>query len=164
MYKHHEESLRTMVRHFREQKGVIAFIFGGSVAKGMERADSDLDGMAVVSQEEFEYWEKHNALTEVIQGKCTYEGWYFDVKYMTKDFLKMAAQKGSEHTRNSFYRTRVMFSDDPEIPGLVTKIAVFQEAEMPDKILSFYSDLMLNYGYFWKICKADGYMKIPCGG
>lgn len=40
--------MRTMVRHFREQKGVIAFIFGGSVAKGMERADSDLDGMAVV--------------------------------------------------------------------------------------------------------------------
>lgn len=48
MYKQHEESLRTMLRHFREQKGVIAFIFGGSVAKGMERADSDLDGMAVV--------------------------------------------------------------------------------------------------------------------
>lgn len=33
----------------------------------------------------------------------------------------MVAQKGSEHARNSFYRARVMFSDDPEIPGLVTK-------------------------------------------
>ena len=156
MYKHHEESLQIMVGHYRRQKGVIAFIFGGSVAKGMERADSDLDGMAVVSQEEFEYREKHNTLTDVIQGKCTYEGGYFDVKYITEDFLKMAAQKGSEPTRNSFYRARVMFSDDPEIPELVTKIAAFQEAEMPDKMLSFYSDLMLNYGYFWKACKADG--------
>ena len=58
--------------------------------------------------------------------------------------MKAAAQKGSEPTRNSFYRARVMFSDDPEIPELVTKIAAFQEAEMPDKMLSFYSDLMLN--------------------
>ncbi len=47
-----------------------------------------------------------------------------------------------------------------EIPELVTKIAVFQEAEMPDKMLSFYSDLMLDYGYYWKVCKADEYMKI----
>lgn len=53
----------------REQKGVTAFIFGGSVAKGMERADSDLDGMAAVSQREFKYREQHNELTEVIQGK-----------------------------------------------------------------------------------------------
>ena len=116
MYKHHEESLQIMAGYYREQKGVIAFIFGGSVAKGMERADSDLDGMAVVSQEEFKYREKHNELTDVIQGKCTYEGGYFDVKYITKDFLRAAAQKGSEPTRNSFYRARVMFSDDPEIP------------------------------------------------
>ena len=54
MYKHHEESLKIMTEHYRNQEGVIAFIFGGSVAKGMERIDSDLDGMIVVSQEEFE--------------------------------------------------------------------------------------------------------------
>lgn len=53
-----------------------------------------------------------------------------------------------------------MFSDDPEIPELVTKIAAIQETEMSDKMLSFYNDLMLNYGYFRKACKADEYMKI----
>ena len=52
----------------------------------------------------------------MIQGKCTYKGGDFDVKYTTKDFLKVVAQKGSEPTRISFYRARVMFSDDPEIP------------------------------------------------
>ena len=51
MYKHHEDSLKIMTEHYRNQEGVIAFIFGGSVAKGMERIDSDLDGMIVVSQE-----------------------------------------------------------------------------------------------------------------
>ena len=112
MYTHHEESLKIMTEHYRNQEGVIAFIFGGSVAKGMERPDSDLDGMIVVSQEEFEERTANSTLTEVIHGKCTYEEGYFDVKYITKDFLKIAAEKA-------------------------------------EKMLSFYSDMMLSYGYYW---------------
>ena len=160
MYKHHEESLKIMTEHYRNQEGVIAFIFGGSVAKGMERIDSDLDGMIVVSQEEFDERTKNSTLTEVIHGKCTYEAGYFDVKYITKDFLKVAAEKASEPTRNSFYKAKVMFSDDPEIEGLVERIATFQKGEKAEKMLSFYSDMMLSHGYYWKSCKVDGYMKI----
>lgn len=44
MYQHHEESLRIMEKMFREREEVIALVFGGSVAKGMERPDSDRDG------------------------------------------------------------------------------------------------------------------------
>ena len=50
MFKHYEESLQIMTGYYREQKGVIALMLGGSVAKGMERADFDLDGMAVGGQ------------------------------------------------------------------------------------------------------------------
>lgn len=42
MYKHHEESLQIMVSHYKKRSEVIALIFGGSVAKGQERIDSDL--------------------------------------------------------------------------------------------------------------------------
>ena len=160
MYKHHEESLKIMTEHYRNQEGVIAFIFGGSVAKGMERIDSDLDGMIVVSQEEFEERTINHTLTEVIHGKCTYEEGYFDVKYITKDFLQIAAEKASEPTRNSFHCAKVMFSSDPEIEDLVKQIATFQKDEKAEKMLSFYSDMMLSYGYYWKTCKVDGYMKI----
>ena len=38
-------------------------------------------------------------------------------------------------------------------------IPVFQEKEREEKILSFYSDLMLNYNYFWKCCAPEGYMR-----
>ena len=71
-----------------------------------------------------------------------------------------AAEKGSEPTRNSFVKSRVLFSSDPEIEGIVARIPVFQEREREEKLLSFYSDLHLNYNYFWKCCKPDGYMKI----
>ena len=96
MYEHHKESLRIMAEHYRRQPGVIALIFGGSVAKGIERPDSDLDGMVVVSQEEFDRRVATSTSTEMITGQCTYPEGYFDVKYITKDFLRLAAEKGSE--------------------------------------------------------------------
>ena len=104
MYQHHEESLKI----FREREGVIALVFGGSVAKGMERPDSDLDGMVIVTDACYEELAKENRLAEVIPGHCTYEGGYFDVKYMTKEYLRQAAEKGSEPTRNSFVKSRVL--------------------------------------------------------
>lgn len=159
MYKHHEESLKIMVDHFQNREGVIALIFGGSVAKGMERPDSDLDAMVIVTPEQYEERKNNGTLSETINGMCTYEGGYFDIKYMTKEFIQAAAQRGSEPTRNSFLCAKVMFSSDEEIEGIVNAIPVFQEGEMEDKQLSFYSALMLNYMYFWKMCNPEGYMK-----
>ncbi len=160
MYQHHEESLRIMEKMFREREEVIALVFGGSVAKGMERPDSDLDGMAIVTDAYYEGLLEENRTAEVIPGHCTYEGGYFDIKYMTKDFLRKAAQKASEPTRNSFVKSRVLFTRDPEIESLVAAIPVFQEEEREEKLMSFYCDLQLNYGYFWKCCRPEGYMKI----
>lgn len=160
MYKHHEESLQIMIEHYRKRDEVIALIFGGSVAKGQERIDSDLDAMAIISREEFEKRNACNQTSEVVSGMCTYPEGYFDVKFMTKEFLIEAAQKGSEPTRNSFIGARVLFSKDSEIEDIVAKIPVFQENEMEEKMLSFYADFQLNYGYFWKNCNPTGYMKI----
>jgi predicted nucleotidyltransferase len=163
MYKHHEESLKIMIDYFENQhpdkEQIIAVVFGGSVAKGMERPDSDLDCMVIVTPEYFEVRQTANSTAETISGMSTYEGGYFDIKYMTKEYIRAAAEKGSEPTRNSFLCARVLFSKDPEIERIVNAIPVFQLSEMEDKQLSFYSSLMLNYAYFWKDCKPDGYMK-----
>ena len=55
MYKHHQESIENMIAHYTQDPEVIALFLVGSVATGTERLDSDLDGVAVVSQEYF--WE-----------------------------------------------------------------------------------------------------------
>lgn len=44
MYKHHEQSIENMKDYYRKH-GAVALILAGSVAKGTERADSDLDGV-----------------------------------------------------------------------------------------------------------------------
>ena len=54
MYQHHEESLKILEDMFRGREEVIALVFGGSVAKGMERPDSDLDAMVIVTDAYFD--------------------------------------------------------------------------------------------------------------
>lgn len=160
MYTHHKESLQIMLDYFQQKPETIAVVFGGSVAKGCEREDSDLDAIIVVSRDAYEKRAATNTTTETITGMCTYEGGYFDVKYITKEILEETAQKGSEPARNAFVKSRVLYSLDPDIPDIVSRIPVFQEGETADKMLSFYSNLYLNYYYFWKSCPIDGYMKV----
>lgn len=49
--KHHEESIKNMIAHFKENPEIIALFLNGSVATGTERSNSDIDGVAVVSSE-----------------------------------------------------------------------------------------------------------------
>lgn len=159
MYKHHQESIQNMIDYFKKE-GAVALILGGSVAKGTARADSDLDGMVILSEKDYEEKERHHATTETINGLCTYENGYFDVKYMTKEYLKDLAEKGSEPARNSFTKAKLLFSTDAEIESLLPQIPVFQKNEKAEKLLSFYSSFWLNYYYFLKSCSPEGYMKL----
>ena len=160
-YPHHREAVKELISIFREKEGVIALVFGGSVAKHMEREDSDIDAMVIVTEEFYERKRKVNCIAECISmGDCAYPGGYFDVKYMTKDYIRDAAEKGSEPTRNSFIGSHVLFSADEEVKELVRRIPVFQKQEFEEKMLSFFSNLQLNYNYFWKACRPEGYMKL----
>lgn len=159
MYKHHEQSIENMKAYYRKH-GAIALILAGSVAKGTERADSDLDGVVILSEEEYAEKEKNNTTTETINGLCTYEGGYFDIKYMTKQYLKDLAERGSEPARNGFMKARILFCNDAEIENILPLIPVFQKTEKKEKLLSFYSNFWLNYNYFLKSCPIDGYMKM----
>ena len=80
MYPHHERAIESLKEYFSKQPGVIAVIFGGSVAKGLERPDSDIDAMIVVTDDRYEELRNQNLLSQVIFGYCDYEGGYFDVK------------------------------------------------------------------------------------
>ena len=159
MHKHHEQSIENMKEYYRKH-GALALILTGSVAKGTERADSDLDGVVILSEEEYAEKDKKNTTTETIDGLCTYEGGYFDIKYMTKQYLMDLAEKGSEPARNGFAKAKILFCNDAEIEDILPLIPIFQKAEKKEKLLSFYSDFWLNYYYFLKSCPIDGYMKM----
>lgn len=160
MYKHHEESIQNLIRYFSNREEIIAVILGGSVAKGSAREDSDIDAMIIVTPAYYEKRLKENKVVECINGMCTYEGGYFDLKYYTKEFIQAAARSGSEPSRNAYLGAYTLFTKDEEIPGIVAAIPVFQESETEEKLLSFYSSLCLHYHYFWPLTKDNPYMRI----
>ena len=54
MYQHHMESVERMKDYFAGTEGMIALVLGGSVAKGNERPDSDLDALVILTPEAYE--------------------------------------------------------------------------------------------------------------
>ncbi len=159
MYKHHQQAIENLKTYFSQEPGVLGVILGGSVAKGLERSDSDIDAMVVVTPERYQELKEQKRTVENIFGYCGYEEGYFDVKYMTKDYLAAAADHGSEPTRNSFLCSRCVLANDPEIPGLVERIPVFQTQEKEEKQAAFYAILALNKDYFWEYIETDPLLK-----
>ena len=160
MLKHHEDSIQNLVKYYSGNPDILAIILAGSVAKGLERPDSDIDAEIVVSDAYYDRLCKENSLAETIDGYCTYNGGYFDINYFTKDFLRASALRASEPSRNRFIKARCLFSRDTEVEELIPKIGVFQESEKPDKLFSFYCALWINYTFFWQVSKANPYLRV----
>ena len=148
MHQHHADSIERLLDMFRDREDVIAVILGGSVAKGIERPDPDIDAMVVLTDVPAAS-DPPRVRSECVFGRCTYPEGYFDLKYYTKDYLEKAALHGSEPTRNAFLGSRCLSTKDPGIPELLARIARYPEDERQDKILSFLSSFALNKDYFW---------------
>jgi len=160
--KHHEESINNMIAHYQENPEIIALFLIGSVATGTERPNSDLDGVVVVSPEYFLQKKESDTVTEVMElvfGKCTYEGGYFDVHYKTKQDLLNIYENGTEPQRNMFTCARTLFCNDPDLPELVSRIPVFQKKTAVEKQLRFYCTLKMSYTYFLAKCKPEGFAR-----
>ena len=156
MLKHHEDSIKIMIEHYKEDPEIIALFLVGSLVTGTERPDSDLDGVAIVSDECYEKKKNGKGTMETHWGKCTYDDGYFDIKFMTRKLLEEYAETGSEPNRNLFINAKVLYCDDPELPELAKKIPVFPEKTLENKQKRRYSTLKQAYTYFWVCCKPQG--------
>ncbi|MCL2765150.1 MAG: nucleotidyltransferase domain-containing protein [Treponema sp.] len=167
MYKHHKESIVSMIAHYGQNPKIIALFLVGSIATGTERPDSDIDGIAVVTPDFFEekkklFFDENDKSGDVIEscfGKCTYDGGYFDIHYMTKKHMEELAENGPEPKRNKFTSAKMLFCRQAGLQELAKKIPVFQKQEAASKQLRFYCTLKQSYSYYWLICKPEGFMK-----
>jgi len=160
MHPHHQASIHNLIALFRDEPGILAIILGGSVAKGLARADSDIDAILVVTEEKHAALSAANRLSECVWGHCTYEGGYFDLKYTTLPYLYALAARGSEPSRNAFASAVRLHGGDEALDRLLAAIPVFQRNEKDEKMLSFYSALDLNAGYFWGASVNNPYLRV----
>ena len=70
MYPHHEESIQNLIKYFKDQDGVTAIILGGSIAKGRERPDSDIDAMIIVTPEQMCIRDRHGTMGRFPNAPC----------------------------------------------------------------------------------------------
>lgn len=158
-YEHHAESIENMIKHYCENTEINALFLIGSIATGTERPDSDIDAVAIVSKDYFELKKNNDELEEVYFGKCTYEGGYFNIHYMTRQHLVSIAQNGTEPMRNMFSCARVLFCYESDLPDIAAAIPVFQKNEADIKKFRFYCTMKMFYTYFWKSCMPHGFMR-----
>jgi len=159
MFGHHKESIENMTAHYRKDPEIKALFLVGSVVTGTARADSDLDGVAIIAAEAFERRKADGKTLETHHGGCTYEGGYFDIHYHTRDDLVTLAKSGSEPMRNLFTGAQVLFCDEPDLPKLAEKIPIFPINEKSEKQLRFYCTLKMYHSYFWVACRPEGFMR-----
>jgi len=139
MRPHHKESIEKLVDSIKQDERFLALIIGGSVAKGMEREDSDIDVILVATDEEFEKRKKNNMYIYYEQKFCDYPGGYVDGKVVDLQFLRTVAERGSEPARDAFRDAWIAFSKIPELEETLIRIPVFQKKEKLKKIRKFYS-------------------------
>lgn len=137
MFEHHSATLSRVADHFSRDPEVVALLLGGSVAHGFCRAESDVDVMIVVSDED--HTERLRSVRTGFFSKelCTYDAGYVDGKYVSRALIREVGSKGSEPSRFAFQDARVVFSRDAELPALVEAAARYPVAGKADRIRRF---------------------------
>lgn len=143
MLAHHEQAITRIADAYRNEPGVLAAIVGGSVAKGWAIEGSDVDYMLVLEQTALDQARQNEQLMTYRTDLTDYQGGYADGKLISLHFLEQVAEKGSEPARSAFLGGMVLFDHSARIPDLISRILVYPEAGVEERIRRFHSQLMI---------------------
>lgn len=141
-------ALDVYVESVRPDPDVLAVVLVGSVARGRERADSDVDVYLVVSDERFAVETAADRFAWVERRDLDYPGSYIDIKLASPSYLRAAAARGDDPTRASFAGADVVFSREDGIDELVRRIPFLPDDAWDDRVRSHVAQARLYGGYF----------------
>lgn len=121
-------------------------IIAGSVAKGCPEENSDVDFMLIATDQEFNQRQKNVQLHVTADALCE-PPTYTDGKVINLQFLRDVADHGSEPARAAFADAFIGYSRIPEIETLIKQIPVYQVHEQKEKMISFYSQIVVHHWY-----------------
>jgi predicted nucleotidyltransferase len=150
--EHHERAIERLRREFAEDPRFPAMLVGGSIVKGLERPDSDVDILLVATDEEFKSRRRIRD-TVFLSGDFTdYEGGYIDGKVVDLDFLRDVAERGSEPARWAFVGAHLVYSRLPEVGELLERIVGYRHDEAKAKIEAFFVQVRVQR---WFVAEAE---------
>ncbi len=158
MLDHHKKTIENLIDHLKEDPRFPAMIIAGSVAKGRAKENSDVDFMLVATDEEFRERQSSARLHFTADDLCE-SPTYSDGKVINLQFLRDVARRGSEPARAAFLDAFIGYSRNPEVETLLQQIPVYQVAEQQEKMISFYSQVIVHQWYVGEAEKRqDAYL------
>jgi len=146
--EHHERALAAYIDGVRDDADVLAVIVVGSVARGSEREDSDVDVYLVVTDEGFARETDAGRFAWTARHGLDYPGSYIDIKLASPAYLRTALESGDDPTRASFAGARVAYSAVAGLDDLVKRIAALPDAAWNERVRSHVAQARLYGGYF----------------
>lgn len=152
MYPHHAKSIKKLTDKLAAREDTLALLITGSIAHGFAKASSDVDVMIVVSEEDYArristgettYWENEST---------DYESGYVDGKYISYEFMRQVAEKGSEPARFAFEGAIVAFSRVAGLEELLADIVRYPAERKQENAARFLAQLEA-----WKWYSAEAF-------
>jgi hypothetical protein len=141
MRDHHRRAIEKLTERFRQDPDFPAMIIDGSIAKGIESENSDIDVVLVATDEEYARRKAGNNLHYFTRDGCDYPGGYMDGKIVDMQFLRDAADHGSDAMRAAFVGAWIACSRIPELEEVFNRIPIYPEREHQERIRSFYAQV-----------------------
>jgi hypothetical protein len=148
--KHHDAALQRFVEHVQPDPRVLGVVVTGSLARGDERPDSDVDLYLLVTEDRYEEGLRAGRLAYVEREGADYPGGYFDLKLVTLQYLDDAADRGDDPVRDSFAGARVAWSRVPDLAERIGRAARVPESQWATREAAFLAQARLHGGYFLK--------------
>lgn len=146
--RHHEQTIAAFVGRQAARPEVLGVVVVGSVARGDERPDSDVDVYLVVTDDAYAVAGQAGAVAYVSYDWVTYDGGYVDVKLASPSYLRAAADHGDDPTRASFTCARVELDRTGEIAPLVSRMAELSDDLWAGRVHAYRAQLALYGDYF----------------
>ncbi|MGB8981494.1 MAG: nucleotidyltransferase domain-containing protein [Anaerolineales bacterium] len=147
MHPHHSQTIQNVKEYFQRDPAVLALLLSGSIAHGFETPASDVDILIFLPQEEYQRRLQAGQVTFFNTELSTYPGGYVDGKYLSLDFIRQVAERGSEPARFAFEGCQVLFNRMEGFEQEIRRVVAYPIAEKAERVQRFAAQLEAWHWY-----------------
>ncbi|HET9649026.1 MAG TPA: nucleotidyltransferase domain-containing protein [Microlunatus sp.] len=154
--RHHDVTIERFTHRQADRPDVLGVVVVGSVARGQERPDSDVDVYLVITDEAYARAVADGRIAYVSHDGVSYDGGYVDIKLASPRYLTAAVSSADDPTRASFLGARVPLDRTGELPLVVEAITRLPDEVWAARVHSYRSQVALYGGYFLRQAHERG--------
>jgi predicted nucleotidyltransferase len=147
--RHHEDTIAAYAAAVIDHPDTLALIVVGSVARGTERATSDVDVYLVVTDEAFAAAQSAGRVAYIDTEAATYDS-YVDIKLVSPHHLARAVARADDPTRSSFLDARTVFDHTGSMAATIARIVTLPDDVWQGRVHAYRCQARLYGRYFLK--------------